>query len=119
MLDLVGGWLFGLLLQGLYELGFRSVAQLRPMEHLRRKPRHWAAIVWWAIFGAAAGDISVFILPTRLTTGAWSIAVALLVPLLAGLAAFLLSGWHRSRFVCGYVFALAFILLRYWLTTQG
>lgn len=117
MFDIVGGWLFGLLLQGLYELGFRSVAQLRPMEHLRRKPRHWVAIVWWAIFGTAAGDISLFVLPSRLATGAWSIAIALLIPLLAGLAAFLLSGWHKSRFACGYVFALGFILLRYWLAT--
>lgn len=115
MLELVGGWLFGLLLQGLYELGFRSVARLRPLENLRRKPRHWAAIVWWAIFGVAAGDISLFVIPERLITGAWSIAVGVLAPLLVGLMAFLLSGWHKSRFACGYTFALAFVLLRYWL----
>ena len=117
MLDLVSGWLFGLLLQGLYELGFRSVARLRPMEQLRRKPRHWAAIVWWAIFGAMAGDISLFLLPQRLMHGTWTLITALLLPLLAGLAAFLLSGWHKTRFVCGYAFALAFIALRYWLAT--
>ena len=87
------------------------------MENLRRKPRHWAAVVWWAIFGIVAGDISLFAWPTRLTSGAWSIAIALLLPLLIGLAAFLLSGWHRSRFACGYAFALSFILLRYWLAT--
>ena len=117
MLDLVGGWLFGLLLQGLYELGFRSVARLHPMQQFRRKPRHWAAIIWWAIFGIVAGDISLFLIPSRLATGAWGVAIALLAPPLAGLAAFLLSGWHKSRFACGYVFALAFIALRYWLAT--
>ena len=117
MLDLVGGWLFGLLLQGLYELGFRSVAHLRPMEQLRSKPRHWAAIVWWAIFGLAAGDLSLFVLPERLTTGIWSIIIVVLMPLLAGLMAFLLIGWHEARFACGYAFALVLILLRYWLAT--
>ena len=118
------GWVFELLgellLQAFGELIGRSITE--PFR--RPKPVHPAlAALGYAIFGALAGGISLWLLPSLFIAADWLRALNLVVtPLSAGLMMERLGAWREKRnqatirldtFAYGFVFALAMALVRF------
>jgi hypothetical protein len=107
-------------LEALAELGLRSV--LEPFR--RPEPPHPVlALVGYAIFGALAGAISLWLFPTLFIKTGWLRVLNLvLTPLLAGAAMAAIGAWRRrrdeelirlDRFTYGVTFALAMALVRF------
>ena len=116
--QIIGEFLLQAVIEILVELGFHSVR-----EPFKRSVNPRVALVGYAIFGAAVGGLSLFILPEHLTPESWRTANLVFTPVAVGLlmAAFgalrLRRGQpllHIDRFTFGYVFALSLALVRYW-----
>lgn len=122
MLEFLVSFLGELLLQifaeVLLELGVHAVA-----EPFRRPPRPWMAALGYALFGAVAGGLSLWVLPQHLLpSGLLRALNVLLVPVLVGACMAALGRWRSQRghaawridsFSYGYLFALAFALIRF------
>jgi hypothetical protein len=101
------------------EMGLHSVA-----EPFRREPKPWMAAVGYTVFGAAIGALSLLVFPHYLVASkGLRVANAALSPIVAGLSMAALGKWRAKRgqavlridkFAYGYLFALAFGLIRFW-----
>jgi hypothetical protein len=126
--EIVFGFFGELLLQILGELlleiGLHSVA-----EPFRKKPSPWLAAIGYAFFGAVIGALSLLVFPNYLmTTKNLRVANAALSPIVAGLSMAAMGKWRAKRgqavlridkFSYGYLFALAFGLVRFWFASPG
>lgn len=102
----------------LAELGLRSLKT-----RFEKPPNPWLAALGYALLGGALGGVSLWLLPQHVTpAGIGRVAVLVFVPLLAGLAMAALGAWRArrgqvllriDRFSYGYLFALAFALVRH------
>ena len=102
----------------LVEFGLQSLS-----EPFRRKPNPVTAAVGYVLFGALAGAISLIPFPAHLVSIGLPRKVNLVVtPIAVGLVMMALGRWRArndrpvlriDRFVYGYVFALAFALVRF------
>lgn len=113
-----GEFLLQLVVEALLELGLHARA-----EPLRRARNPWLAAVGYALLGAILAGLSLLVFPTHLVLnrlGQW--ANLLLAPVAAGLAMAILGAWRTRRgqdtlridsFAYGYLFALAFALVRF------
>lgn len=124
MLEVVFEIVGELLLQVVFEaLAQAGVHLVRNPDH---QPRHlslWLVVPGYALFGVIAGAVSLLVFPDYLIRGRLAQAAYLvLAPVAAGAAVAAIGLWRSrrgvprygiDRFACGYVFALAFALLRY------
>ncbi|MES2933809.1 MAG: hypothetical protein V4805_10020 [Pseudomonadota bacterium] len=102
----------------LAELGFHSLA-----ETFHRRPNPWLAAIGFALFGAAAGGLSLLLFPSHFVHNHTLRLVNLLVtPIAAGLMMMALGAWRArhgqdvlriDRFFYGYLFALALAVVRF------
>ncbi|MEO8672786.1 MAG: hypothetical protein ABI411_15820 [Tahibacter sp.] len=100
------------------ELGLHSVASIG-----HRRPNPWFAAIGYTLLGGALGVGSLLLIPDHLMrVGPLRIANLVVTPILAGLSMAAFGAWraHRGqavlridRFSYGYLFALAFALVRY------
>lgn len=119
LIELLGEFLLQVAIEALAELGFHSLA-----EPFRRPPSPWLAALGYALFGAAAGALSLWALPALLVQDPTLRLVNLaLTPVAVGLAMSLMGAWRArrgdpvlriDRFAYGYLFALALALVRFW-----
>lgn len=117
--QVVGEFLLQILFEALAELGLHSIA-----EPFRRPPNPWLAALGYAIFGAAAGGLSLLLLPSHLVSGEALRLVNLVVtPVAVGLLMCIFGSWRSrrgqavlriDRFSYGYLFALSLALVRFW-----
>lgn len=122
MIEIVFQFLAEFLLQlvgeALIEMGFHAVA-----EPFRKPPRPWIAAIGYFLFGAVVGGLSLLWLSSHMV-GDKGLRVANLVltPIAAGLCMCALGAWRArrgqallrmDRFAYGYLFALAFALVRF------
>jgi hypothetical protein len=101
------------------EVGLHSLA-----EPFRKEPRPWLAAVGYVVFGAVIGGLSLLVFPHHLVASkGLRVANAALSPIVAGLSMAAMGAWRArrgqavlriDRFAYGYVFALAFGLVRFW-----
>ncbi len=101
----------------LFELGLHSIG-----EPFRRRPDPWLAALGYALLGAIAGGLSLFVFPQQFITEPMRLANLVLTPLAAGAAMMAVGAWRSKRgdarlridrFGYGYLFALAMALVRY------
>ena len=102
----------------LFELGLRSLA-----EPFRQQSNPWIAALGYALFGAAFGGLSLWLLPHYMVAGATGRWLNLLLtPFLAGACMALLGAWRArrgqtllriDRFWYGYLFAVSFAAVRF------
>lgn len=112
--------LLQLVFEVLAEFGLRSLS-----EPFRKPPNPWVAALGYAIFGATAGGISLYVLPDSLIHGeTWRLANLIVTPVMAGLAMAALGAWRSrrgqqtiriDRFSYGYLFALCMAVVRFFL----
>ena len=108
----------------LLEIGLHSVA-----EPFRKKPSPVLAAIGYAFFGAVIGGLSLLVFPDYLMANRHlRIANAALSPIVAGLSMTAMGKWRAKReqavlridkFSYGYLFALAFGLVRFWFASAG
>ncbi len=118
LFELVGEFLLQALVEALAELGLHSLG-----EPFRRPRNPWMAGLGYAIFGAIAGGITLWLLPDHMVRNEVLRKLNLLVtPLAAGGVMCLMGAWRArrgdevlriDRFAYGYVFALSLALVRF------
>lgn len=118
LFSVFGEFLLQIVVELLLELGLHTVA-----EPMRRDRSPWLAAAGYALLGALLAGLSLLVFPTHLVVnrlGQW--ANLLLAPVAAGLAMPILGAWRArrgqdtlriDRFAYGYLFALAFALVRF------
>ena len=108
----------------LLEIGLHAVA-----EPFRRKPSPWLAAIGYAFIGGVIGGLSLLVFPEYLVANkSLRIANAALSPIVAGLSMAAMGKWRAKRrqavlridkFSYGYLFALAFGMVRFWFASPG
>ena len=116
--DLIAEFLLQCIVEALAEIGLHSTA--KPS---RKPPNPWLAAIGYAIFGATAGVISLFVLPESFVQGeTWRVVNLAVTPVLAGLSMAALGAWRTrrgqqtlrlDRFSYGYLFALCMAIVRF------
>lgn len=119
LFEIGGELLLQVVLEALVELGLHSVA-----EPLRKPPNPWLAAIGYALFGAAAGGVSLWLFPAHLIAGdALRVLNLLVTPIAVGLLMCAMGAWRArrgeavlriDRFAYGYLFALCLALIRFW-----
>lgn len=119
LFEIFGELLLQVLTETLAEAGLHSFA-----EPFQRQPRPWLAALGYLLFGAVLGGLSVWIFPNHfIASNGLRIANVVLVPIVAGLCMAAIGAWRARRgqavlridqFSYGYLFALAFGLMRFW-----
>ena len=119
LFEFLGELLVQVLGEALFEMGLHSVA-----EPFRKAPNPWLAAVGYAFFGTVLGGLSLMVFPDYLMTHkSMRVANAALTPIAAGAAMAWMGKWRARRgqdvlridkFAYGYLFALAFGLIRFW-----
>lgn len=119
LFEILGEFLLQVLGEALMEVGLHSLA-----EPFRRTPNPWLAAVGYALLGAALGGMSLLVFSDYLVaTKSLRVANAALSPIAAGLCMAAIGAWRARRgqavlridqFSYGYLFALAFGLVRFW-----
>ena len=114
-------FLLQIIVELLAEIGLRSAT-----EPFRKPPNPWLAAIGYAIFGATAGGISLFVLPESLVREeTWRLVNLVVTPVLAGLAMAAMGAWRSrrgqqtlriDRFSYGYLFALCMAIVRFHFT---
>lgn len=121
-MEIIFEWLLEFLVQivgeVLLELGLRAV-----VEPFQTPPNPWLAALGYAIFGAAAGGLSLWPFPHVMVAGiGWQYANLVVTPVAAGLCMAWLGSWRArrgqqvlriDRFSYGSLFALTFALMRF------
>jgi hypothetical protein len=113
-----------LLLQAFGELIAELIGRGVKEPFRRPEPIHpWLAAIGYGIFGAIAGAISLWVLPSLFISAQWLRIVNLIVtPLVAGLMMERLGAWREMKdqetirldtFTYGFVFALSMALVRF------
>lgn len=118
LFEILGEFLLQLLLEALAEVGLHSLK-----EPFRRAPNPWLAGIGYAIFGALAGAITLWLLPDHLVRNEVLRKLNLLLtPLAAGGMMCLIGAWRArrgepvlriDRFAYGYLIAQALALVRF------
>jgi DNA-binding transcriptional LysR family regulator len=118
LFEIVGEFLLQAVMEALAELGLHSLG-----EPFRRPRNRWLAGLGYAIFGALAGGLTLWLLPDHLVRSEVLRKLNLLVtPLASGGIMCLMGAWRArrgdellriDRFAYGYVFALSLALVRY------
>lgn len=118
LLQLLGEFLAQFAGEALAEAGLHSLTDSR-----QYKVNPWLAAAGYALFGAIAGALTLWLLPEYLVRGEVLRMVNLLVtPLAVGGAMCLVGAWRErrgdtllriDRFAYGYLFALSLALVRY------
>ena len=122
MIEIIFQFLAELLLQvfgeALIEMGFHAVA-----EPFRKPPRPWIAAIGYFLFGAIIGGLSLLLVASHMVNDkGLRVANLVLTPIAAGLCMGALGAWRArrgqtvlrlDRFSYGYLFALAFALVRF------
>ena len=118
VIEFIGEFLLQIIVELLIELGLHSTS-----EPFRRPPNPWLAALGYAVFGATAGGVSLYVVPSLLVHGdTLRLANLALTPLLAGLAMASLGAWRSrrgqptfriDRFSYGYLFALSMAVVRF------
>ncbi len=118
LFSFLGEFLLQVVIEVLCELGLRSVA-----EPWRAAPNPWLAGMGYAVLGAAAGGVSLWLFPALMMhTPLLRLMNLALAPVAAGVVMSALGGWRRhrgqvllrlDRFAWGYLFALAMALVRF------
>lgn len=90
----------------------------------QKRPSPWLAALGYLVFGIVAGGISLWVFPSYLMSHPqWRVLNAACTPVVAGLCVAALGAWRARRgqtalridqFTYGYLFALAFGLMRFW-----
>ena len=111
-------FLLQIIVELLAEIGLRSTT-----EPFRKPPNPWLAAIGYAIFGATAGGISLFVLPEPLVQEeTWRLVNLAVTPVLVGLAMAAMGAWRSrrgqqtlriDRFSYGYLFALCMAIVRF------
>lgn len=119
LFEILGELLLQLFGESLVEIGLQALA-----EPFRKSPHPWLAAPGYLVFGAVAGGLSLLLFPNYLMpTQSWRVYNAALAPVAAGLCMMALGAWRArrgqpvlriDRFWYGYLFALAFGLIRFW-----
>jgi hypothetical protein len=113
-----------LLLQAFGEIIAEQIGRTLVEPFRRRKPIHpWLAAIVYCSFGAIAGAISLWLLPTLFISTHWLRIVNLvLTPVISGLVMARLGTWRRGRdektirldtFAYGFLFAFSMALVRF------
>jgi hypothetical protein len=122
------GWLLQLFAELVLQVFFEALAEL--LGHAIKEPfrrpepvRPWLAAIGYVLFGAAAGGLSLWLVPELFIRIGWLRWVNLLVvPLAAGGVMNAIGTWRRYRdmriirldtFAYGYCFALAMAVVRF------
>ncbi|MCX5865616.1 MAG: hypothetical protein NTW42_11220 [Deltaproteobacteria bacterium] len=118
LFQFVGEVLLQIAFEALFEVGLRTVR-----EPFKKPPNPWLAAMGYALFGASAGALSLWVFPMLfIVTRSAQIASLLLTPFAAGGAMAALGAWRRRReqitirldtFAYGYLFALAMTIVRF------
>jgi hypothetical protein len=118
LFEIVGEILLQVFLEALVELGLHSVAA-----PFRKPPNPWLAAIGYAIFGAAAGAVSLLLFPSNFVTGeSLRILNLVVTPISVGLLMCVIGAWRIrrgqsvlriDRFAYGYLFALSLALIRF------
>ena len=118
LLEIVGEFLLQAVVEALAEVGLHSLS-----EPSRKPPNPWLAALGYAIFGAAAGGVSLLFFPSNLVAGeAWRVANLVLTPVAVGGLMCVMGAWRGrrgdtvlriDRFAYGYLFALSLALVRF------
>ncbi len=112
------------LLQAFFEFVAELIGRSVKEPFRRPEPIHpGLAAVGYVVFGATAGGLSLWLLPTLFISAEWlRIANLILTPLVAGLLMERLGAWRKGRdqetirldtFAYGFLFALAMALVRF------
>lgn len=117
-------FLLQIVVELLAEIGLRSTT-----EPFRKPPNPWLAAIGYAIFGATAGGLSLFVLPEPLVQEeTWRLVNLAVTPVLAGLAMAAMGSWRArrgqqtlriDRFSYGYLFALCMAIVRFHFAHDG
>ena len=122
------GWLFELFGELLLQMLFEALAEafghaLRLPLRGRQPVRPWLAAIGYVLFGAAAGGLTLWLVPELyIKTPGLRLANLLITPVLAGLVMEAIGTWRERRdkevlrlesFAYGYLFALAMATVRY------
>ena len=118
ILEILGEFLIQVIGELLVELGIHTLA-----EPFRKPPNPLLAAIGYFLFGAIFGSISLLIVSSYLVTNkTWQIINLLVTPLAVGLCMSAIGMWRTKRgkavlridrFSYGYLFALAFALIRF------
>jgi hypothetical protein len=117
-IQLIGEFVLQAVGEALVELGFHSLG-----EPFRKPVNPWLAAIGYALFGALLGGLSLLVFSSHFVpVGVLRLANLLLTPLAVGLFMSRLGAWRARRgntllridhFAYGYLFALAFALVRF------
>ncbi|HEY0634932.1 MAG TPA: hypothetical protein VGE00_06085 [Gammaproteobacteria bacterium] len=118
LFEFSGEFLLQVLGEALVELGLHSLA-----EPFRRPANPWLAALGHALFGVIAGGLSLLLFSSHLVAGELRMANLLVTPVAVGFCMSAMGAWRArrgqtvlriDRFAYGYLFALAFALVRFW-----
>lgn len=119
LFEILGEFVLQVVVEALLQGGMHTLAA-----PFRRQSSPWAAALGYLVFGAVAGGISLWVFPNYLMANPqWRVFNAACTPVAAGLCVAALGAWRERRgqtvlridkFAYGYLFALAFGLVRFW-----
>jgi hypothetical protein len=121
ILELLFECLLQIVLEALAESGLRAIR-----EPFRKQPHPAAAIVGYLFLGLMMGAVSVVLIPRSFAHGGWRLLSLAAAPVVAGLAMGALGRWRArrgqylirlDRFLYGYLFAVAFAVVRFHFAT--
>lgn len=118
LFEVIGEILLQVLFEALAELGLRSAAA-----PFRKPPNPWLAAIGYAIFGSAAGALTLWAFPAHFVTdGTLRVLNLVVTPIAVGLLMGAIGAWRArrgqtllriDRFAYGYLFALSLALVRF------
>jgi len=119
LIEILGEFVLQFLGEVLLEVGLQAL-----VAPFRKESSAFLAAVGYAVFGAVLGALSLLVFPHYLMADkSLRVANAALSPIVAGMGMAAVGAWREKRgqvvlridrFSYGYVFALAFGLIRFW-----
>jgi len=118
LFEFFGEFILQVLGEALVELGLHSVA-----EPFRRTPNVWLACIGYALFGAAAGGLTLLVFPHHFTpAGALRVFNLFATPVAVGACMAGMGAWRKqrqdslfliNRFLYGFIFAAGLAAVRF------
>ena len=122
-MELIFEVLFEFVLQAVLEI-LAELGMHKARDAYARRPNPWLAAAGYTLMGGIAGFISLAIFPSLFAHAETAQILNLVfTPIFAGLFMLLVGAWRRrrgdepvglDRFACGYLFALALALVRFY-----
>lgn len=119
LFEILGEFVLQFVGEVLLEVGLQAL-----VAPFRKESSAWLAAIGYAVFGAVLGALSLLVFPHYLVVDkSLRVANAALSPIAAGIGMAAVGAWREKRgqavlridrFSYGYVFALAFGLIRFW-----